>query len=133
MTDLITRLVSQIRRDLATLHGEAVAPEPDQRTRALDDDPLWRATACEIPRLKIDGADVGLLHTQLMEQGTVFCPWCDDAPGGCKCAATPQRLAAYGARLAELRRRNERQRAEHARYEPLRIVENINAERRGIG
>ena len=107
--------------------------ERDQRTRALDADPLWRATVCEIPRKKIQGTSIGLLHIELQEQGTVFCPWCDDAPAGCKCAATPQRLAAYEAHLDALRRRNERQRAEHERYEPLRIVENVNAERRAIG
>jgi len=111
----------------------AVEPDEDQRTRSLDNDPLWRKPVCEIPRLKIDGADVGLLHTNLQEQGTVFCPWCDDAPNGCKCKATPERWAAYHARLATIKRNNDRQRAEHLRYDPQRIEENVNAERRAIG
>ena len=133
MTDLIARLVVQIRRDLAVLRGEAPTPEPDQRTRSLDDDPLWRATVCEIPRLKIDGADVGLMHIGLMEQGTVFCPWCDDGPAGCKCAATAERWAAYHAQLATIKRNNDNATREAAQYSPRRSEEAVAMMRRSIG
>jgi hypothetical protein len=111
----------------------AVAPVEDQRTASLDNDPLWRATACEIPRMKIPGESVGLLHIGLMEQGTVFCPWCDDGPDGCKCAATAERWAAYRARLEQIKRNNDRATRENREYSPRRSEEAVAMMRRTIG
>jgi len=103
----------------------------DYRDRAIRLDPYREGDECEIPTIHIPGPELGLSAAE-DERGTIFCLSCSDYDkGGCKVAATPERMAAFQAALEDIRHNNMRaddERERCKRYQ-ARVVREMRTKR----
>lgn len=114
-------ITEQAVRDLAEIR----AASPEERPAVT----AFVLRVCEIADTRVD-VGCGGSYT-----GKLYCIDCPDYPHGCGTHATPERLAAFECRIAELRRRNAKHARQNARIEHRRATNDgaANEMRRAIG